>query len=1296
MKKKTLLLAALLATATTLGFVACGKDNGGTKTEADTEAPVISVSGVPTSCRVGDVVTVPAATATDNKDGDVSSKVKVTVSQMKTDGETVNKDIIYEKTGNVEQTFTASSNTYLTYRIVYTVKDAAGNKSEVSYVLTAIADTETGTLVLNESSVPGFKLESGIVGVAGEDVKLPSATAIDMPDETDISNRITAKLYEKNGDEVSATLFANWSDFSQVKTVRLPAGEYKLVYGVKDVAGNEFETEIEIPVKIAQPEEKNLVTDSANFAFDTDENRNGKEGMSWINEYGELAFGNTSALANIDQTVGITEKVTRVFEQYVAISFNADTPTGNGQMFYTVAARGSKDRTTMPNKETCTWPSYLFLRISAGKIESRVEKNSDKEMTIVKGYNGPSLIDGNDHVLYVQWKNVGASADAADAAIMLYGWVDQTPAVGYENASFAFKAVAGDSISEGVLTKDIFTELWNEDTGAGWLSMDTYSQVKPHDDDHMRLKGMVIYDSAETEFGVDILPPSVSVDFTAQSVYAAGEAISVPAASVSGADTVKAYVIAPDGNKTEITDGSYTPAAAGTYKLLYEAYDEAGNLGYKAFTLNVAVRDDVAPELTLSSQDTITVNVGDEVTLPTATATDNLEGDLSSAVTVEIIGTEHATDRTPGGKYYPMTAGTQRVVYTVKDSFGNTTSKEFNVVVNSTASGNMLTTALGSSNGGVGLSDKEYIYDQKVSMILNISELTNIVMFNARGPVKNGDWPNGLVIRFVNTNVISVSASEHDKFIYGTTAYSKQKYILGCDILFEYQVKNVVIDGVEYIRVQIWVQGEELAFKADANYGGLVGLEEGINALYRKVESFTGASAENIYSSPFWMSVYNASADVKELRIDGTSCEKPADPVIPEGYEVNFGSGNGFVTEAVTVAGGGDASAVIGKHSNEDYIAVTFNGEEASKGAFCLNVTGKADGWNGGLVIRVTQDGAELRVGGANSTTVAYLGVNPYKDGITATPYTLVYKLGYIKEKGLTTAITVDVWFGQTGGTLTKCTPTVADASLCTYEEGVLKILSKAFASAENITPLDITVVSLEALNGDCDWTVTKIEKLDAAPGEAAKGYASPLNSNASESKITSETKYAATTDSIVKAVDNLNENYVTLTMKHTADSSYYAMGINILGTTENGWSAGLVLAMTKDGHYFRVGGVNSTNLVQLNFYSMGNGSEITIAYKLTYIKSGDVCTKVKLELWQGTGSTLAKVAPHGDTTNGDKWSYDKDEGAFYFDYDIVEESQFAPDCTLIAMQAFNDKDVDCDWTVTNVTVSATKPENLA
>lgn len=1256
----------------------------------DKEAPVISVTGVPTSCNVGETVTLPAATANDNVDGDLSSKVKVTVSQLKADGETVNRDIIYEKSGNVAQSFEVTSNTLLSYRIVYTCKDAAGNKGEVTFALIAIADNETGTLVINESSVDGFSIETGISGVAGADIKLPSATAIDQPGDKDISALVTAKLYEKKGAEVATTLFANWEDFSEVKTVRIPAGEYELVYGVKDAAGNEFETKVRIPVSVAQPEEKNHAYDKNNFAFDNDEGyeETGKLGMSWINEFGELAFGNTSAEPNLDQTVGFTSALTKIHEQYVGVAFNADVPTTNGQVFYTVSGRGSKNRETMPNKETCTWPDYLFIRIGAGRIESRVERASDKEMTTIKGYE-MGLLDGKDHVLYVQWKNIGEDSTAEGAAIRLYGWIDKTP-LGEENADFIFEAKVGETIAQGTLTQEIFTELWNESTGAGWFAMDTYSGSKPHDDDHMRIKGLIVYDKDETEFAADVLPPVVSVDFAVQDVYATGEAIAIPTATVEGADEVTAYIVTPDGSKVEITDGAYTPTEGGDYVLVYVAYDSVNNIGYKTFELNVAVRDDVAPELTISSEQTITANVGDKITLPTATAIDNLDGDISSKVKVEIIGTEHLTDRVPGGDYYPMTAGTQKVIYSVADPFGNSASKEITIVVNSTANGNLLDKELISSGSGVGLANKEYIYDQKVSTIINIEEQKSVIQFNARGPVKNNDWPNGIVIRITDTHKIEVSAAWHDHCLYGSGSYSKQAYWQGQDILFEYQTTNVVIDGVEYIKVQVWVQGEAIAFTPDGSKGGLTGLEEDVVALYRKASDFVDEQAENIYSSPFWVAAYNSTIVVKEVRIDGTSCDKPADPVVPEGYAVNFGSGNYFITSPVTVVGGGDAYSTLGKHSNEDYIAVTFNGEETTKGAFCLNVTGVASGWSGGLVFRITQDGFELQAGGPNATCLARFA-GPYESGINAKSYTLVYKLTYVKDQGIASAVTVDVWFGEKDATLSKLVPTVAATELCSYdsENDVFAVSSDAFNSAENMTPLDIVVVSLGALNGDCDWTVSSIEKLPVAPGTDVDGYNNPVNANPAEVKITSETTYVATTDSVVKAVENVNENYVQIKMKHTANSDYYAMGINLMGTTSNGWTAGLVLAMTKDGTYFRLGGVNNANAIQVGFDIPADDSEFTIGYQLKYLETDGKVTKVQLTIWYN-GNKCASWSGNG----GDVWEYNAELGSFIFDYSIFDAAQFAPDCTLIAMQAFNDKDnVDCDWTITEVKASASAPK---
>ena len=112
----------------------------------------------------------------------------------------------------------------------------------------------------------------------------------------------------------------------------------------------------------------------------------------------------------------------------------------------------------------------------------------------------------------------------------------------------------------------------------------------------------------------------------------------------------------------------------------------------------------------------------------------------------------------------------------------------------------------------------------------------------------------------------------------------------------------------------------------------------------------------------------------------------------------------------------------------------------------------------------------------------------------------------------------------------------------------------------------------------------------------------------------------------------------------------------------------------------------------------MGNGAEYTVAYQLKYLETAGKVTHVQVTLWQGMANgALAKVAPHGDVTGGEGWTYNAELGSFIFNYNLFDEAtQFAPDCTLIAMQAFNDKDVDCDWTVTKVEVSAEAPKPAA
>lgn len=1268
-KKRLFLSLAGVATAVTLCAAGCGGNNGGNT--ADEVAPVITVTGVPETCNVGDVVTVPAATANDNVDGDVSAKIKVTVSLLKADNASVSRDIIYEKAGNVAQTFTAASNELLNYRIIYTCKDAAGNEAKLQYALTATPDNETGTLELKN-----FTASDKITGVAGTALTLPAAVAIDQPGDVDISHLVEARLYEKKGDTVSTAVFARYTDFKEAKSVRIPAGEYNLVYSVKDAAGNEFETKITVPVTVAKPAAGNLALDSGNFELDH------KEGMSWVNEFGEVSFGHTSERGDLDQTVGVTENLTKVYDQYVGVSFRADPPTTNGQLFFTLAARGSKNRNSLPDKETCTWPTYLFLRVGTGRIESRVERTCDKEMTTVKGFNN-NLLDGKNHTIYLQWKNVGESAKAANAAIMLYGWVDKTPAAGYDDASFIFKAVSGPSNAQGVLAEEAFEEMWSE-ASAGWFTMDTYSPNRPHDDDYIRVKGLAIYDKDETQFALDITAPDVTVSFDGSKIYATQEDIEIPEYTVAEEGCDKScFVIKPDGTRENVTGDTYTPTEEGTYQLVFSAVDGSNNTSYVSFKFSAFARDEVAPTITLSSEAALSGKVGDEIALPTATASDDRDGDITSRIKVEVIGTEHATGLSAGQKFFPTTAGAQKVVYSVADSFGNVTKKEISLNVASlNKKGNLLPDggiAIAGANGkGLRGEGDEWIYDQKVSMIANIDRMGQAIQFNIRGVIgSNPQWPKGIVVKF-NSAGIHLSAFGHDGDEYGSAYYDLWKYIVGVDFLFEYETKNVVIDGEEYIRVRLWIQGEELQFSADGSRGGQIGLEDNVKGIYRKVSEFLSRAneVENIYSSPFWVGTHDeASITIKELRTDGTSCQKPEGPQKPAGFEApKFDTtGNAFITEALETAGktnqDGDGTFALGKNSNEDYIAVTFHGSAGSKGAFVLNVLGDVSGWDIGLAFRLTQDGFELRAGGNvnGDTTIATYGVNPYSGGINNTEYTLVYKLTYIVNGDYATGIKFDAWLGEKGGTLAKLVPTVASSSKCSYDaatDALVINVSETFASAAQIAPKNISLVALGALNGSCEWTVSKIEKLLTAPDISV---VAPDKAGETAVKVNSEIAWTKADHEQKTAVENIGGEIVAVTFHRNGG---FALGINVLGETTSSWHGNLVIALRNEGNNLRIGGINEEGgVAYITMPAIADDASYTIAYRVKYLKSGETVSAIRLEIWAGAADgTLTKVTLNNSGTP--KISFDTANQAFIIAPDAIANGKINPDCSFIAPEA--------------------------
>ena len=115
-----------------------------------------------------------------------------------------------------------------------------------------------------------------------------------------------------------------------------------------------------------------------------------------------------------------------------------------------------------------------------------------------------------------------------------------------------------------------------------------------------------------------------------------------------------------DGDLTSsiVTTGSVNTALAGTYSINYNVSDAAGNAATQVTrTVNV-IADTTKPVITLIGASTISINVGDSYTDQGATATDNVDGNLTSSIVTT-------------GSVNTALAGTYSINYNVSDAAGN-------------------------------------------------------------------------------------------------------------------------------------------------------------------------------------------------------------------------------------------------------------------------------------------------------------------------------------------------------------------------------------------------------------------------------------------------------------------------------------------------------------------------------------------------------------------------------------------------------------------------------------------------
>lgn len=132
---------------------------------------------------------------------------------------------------------------------------------------------------------------------------------------------------------------------------------------------------------------------------------------------------------------------------------------------------------------------------------------------------------------------------------------------------------------------------------------------------------------------------------------------------------------------------------AGTYIITYNVTDTAGNPAVEVSRTVTVAPDTIAPVITLIGSSIVDLNVGDIYTEEDATASDDLDGDITANIAIG------------GDTVDTNIAGTYIVTYNVSDAAGNPADeviRTVNVIADTTAP---VITLIGSSNMNLDLSD---------------------------------------------------------------------------------------------------------------------------------------------------------------------------------------------------------------------------------------------------------------------------------------------------------------------------------------------------------------------------------------------------------------------------------------------------------------------------------------------------------------------------------------------------------------------------------------------------------------
>ncbi len=674
----------------------------------DAVAPVIAVDCKDDYVSLGGVVSLPSATATDNADGVKTVSVAVTYN-----GENV------PLTANK---FTASQ--LGEYKVTYTCVDNAGNKAEIIYTVTSINPDDFVTLAMeklievedavvtsqatsNDFTGLGISSTTAYVGSFNAIFEGNKALIFKFPGST------TDNSGRGNGYGDFYFKIADANNPDDYFTVRYGGGATMGVYvtykGEKRYRSADGSPKAGTSLDSADEWSRNHTTPDRMIGFSSDKaSHYNKLGLVWedgvlsvvynverwlpAEEYATAKFDGTNKVTST--TWGLPKLDWKAYTISFGSNYEGGTDKGsdviflgvNGETDYFAEASLTKPiANTFLHNEKIVSPDDTLFVVKAdgfGSLYSRF--GADGAIFKAKKLSATTAIP-TDYGTYTISYTVGGKTNNFTLRI-----ADEFnfPVVKFHNEISSMTVVAQNSTSNVSATDIIATDdtcgIMESSAVDIMIKSPSNGSFVPYTTGYVfdELGEYVVRysvkDTSKNESYIDrtikviaTVAPVITVSGNIPSTAYVGESITLPTATADGL-TVTMTVGYAGEVLTMGADGVLRFEEEGEYVVVYTATNEVGATGVREYVITV-VKDSEAPVIAVDFVNKQVLK-GTVITLATATATDNVDGDVKVTLVVTY-GTQviEVTD----GKFTAEKLGAYTITYSCTDEAGCFTEKSF-------------------------------------------------------------------------------------------------------------------------------------------------------------------------------------------------------------------------------------------------------------------------------------------------------------------------------------------------------------------------------------------------------------------------------------------------------------------------------------------------------------------------------------------------------------------------------------------------------------------------------------------